>query len=224
MAVQFVQPHRFTADEYRRMARIGLVPGQGTELVDGVVVSGTRPLRFSSEDYLRLADEGILQHDDRVELIDGEIIDMSPIGPRHSSCVARLLKLLTSRAPGLEVRIQDVLHLRDGFDPHPDAAVYESRADGYQDRHPTAEDALLVVEVAESSLLYDRTAKTEHYAEAGIPEYWLVDLKRDVIIVSRSPLGAQFTTVSELRRGERWDSPALGGTVAVDDVLGPSRA
>jgi Uma2 family endonuclease len=206
------------------MARIGLLPREGTELVDGVVVAGTRPVRFTSADYVRLADEGILRDDERVELIDGEIIDMSPIGPRHSSCVARLLKLLTGRVPDLEIRIQDVLHLRDGFDPHPDAAVYRPRADGYQDRHPTAEDALLVVEVADSSLLYDRTAKTEHYAEARIPEYWLVDLKRDIIVVSRSPVAGQFGEVAELRRGERWHSPALGGFVAVDDVLGSLRA
>jgi Uma2 family endonuclease len=224
MAVQFVQPHRFTADQFRRMARIGLVPTEGAELIDGVVVVGTRPFRFSSADYLRLEEEGILAEDHRVELIDGEIIQMSPAGPRHSSCVARLTKLLTSRAPDLEIRIQDVLHLRDGFDPQPDAAVYRPSADGYEERHPTAGDALLVVEVADSSLLYDRTAKTEHYAEAGVPEYWLLDLKRDVVVVSSEPVGAQFARVRELRHGQRWTSPALGGPVAVDEVLGPARS
>jgi Uma2 family endonuclease len=224
MAAQFVQPRRFTVDDYRRMGCIGLLPEHGTELIDGVVVAGTRPFRFTSADFLRLAEVGVLQKEERVELLDGLIIDMNPFGPRHSSCVARVLTLLTGCAPELEIRIHDVLHLREGFDPHPDAAVYRPRPDAYRDSHPTADDALLVVEVAESSLLYDRTIKTEHYAAAGVPEFWLVDLKRDVIVVSRKPVAGQFTEAREYRHGERWHSPALAATVAVDDVLRPLRA
>ncbi|HEX8246192.1 MAG TPA: Uma2 family endonuclease [Longimicrobium sp.] len=224
MAVQFVQPHRFSADQYRRMTEIGVVPENGTELIDGVVVAGTRPFRFTSEDYFRLGREGILDEDERVELLDGEIIQMTPIGSRHSSVVARLTRLLVARAGAAEVRIQDVLHLRDGREPQPDAAVYRAPGDAYETRHPVAEDALLVVEVADSSLLHDRTVKAEHYAEAGIPEYWLVDLKRDVVIVARNPVGMEFMDVREYRRGEAWVSPALGaGEVRADDVLGPAR-
>src|SRR5215213_2616702 len=163
MAVQFVQPYRFTEEQYRRMAEIGVIPEHGTELIDGVVVEGTRPFLFSSEDYFRLGEEGILDEDDRVELFDGEIIAMSPISGRHSKCVARLIKLLGPRVGDGELRIQDVLHLRKGREPQPDAAIYRLRddEDGDDDNQPTAADALLVVEVADSSLLFDRTVKME---------------------------------------------------------------
>jgi Uma2 family endonuclease len=222
MAVQFVQPHRFTVDQYRRMASIGVIPASGTELVDGVVIAGTRPVRFSSADYHRLAEEGLFREDERVELVDGEILEMTPIRPPHSSCISRLNRLLVSRAPELEVRTQDVLHLRDGFDPQPDAAVYRCDPNGYRDRHPSADDVLFVVEVADSSLLYDRTYKAEHYAAASIPEYWLVDLKRDMVVVMQRPVGAEFTDVREYRHGERWDSPGLGGAmIEATAVLGP---
>jgi Uma2 family endonuclease len=227
MAVQFVQPYRFTNAQYRRMAEIGLIPGHGTELIDGVVVEGTRPFLFSSEDYFRLGEEGILDEDDRVELFDGEIIAMSPIGGRHSKCVARLIKLLGPRVGDGELRIQDVLHLRKGREPQPDAAIYRLQADGDgddDDSQPTAADALLVVEVAESSLLFDRTVKMEEYAGAGIPEYWLVDLRRNVVVVASNPVGTQFMDVHEYSSGDRWKSPALGDYwISVEDVLGRPR-
>ena len=222
MAVQFVQPHRFTAEQYRRMTEIGVVPANGTELIDGVVVSGTRPFRFSSEDYFRLGSEGILDEDDRVELLDGEIIDMSPIGPHHSKCVARVIDLLaTRRARGVELRIQDVLKVAEGLTYHPDAALYQLPADQLEERQPGPGDALLVVEVADSSLLYDRTVKMEHYAGSGIAEYWVIDLKRNVVIVACDPVGTQYLEVREYGRGESWTSPAVtGGPVRAEDILG----
>lgn len=224
MAVQFVQPHRFTIEEYRRMADIGLVPTDSTELIDGVVVEGTRPWRFSSDDYFRLGDAGILDEDERVELADGEIVQMTPIGSRHSACVARLTRLLSERAGQAELRIQDVLHVRDGSERQPDAGVYRSRNDGYETAHPSAADALLIVEVADSSLLVDRTVKMEEYAVAGIPEYWIVDLRRNVVIVSHDPVGGQFMDVREYGEGDEWRSPALGdAVVSAVAVLGVRR-
>jgi Uma2 family endonuclease len=224
MAVQFLQPHRFTAEQYRRMAEIGMVPENGTELIDGVVVSGTRPIRFTSEDYFRLGSEGILDEDDRVELVDGEIVDMSPIGPRHSKCVARLLKLLRAPLGNAELRVQDVLRVNEELTYHPDVAVYRLRPGEYEDEQPGATDALLVAEVADSSLLYDRTVKMEHYAEAGVREYWVVDLKRDMVIVARNPVASQYTDVREYRRGDTWRTPeVLAGEIRGEDVLGPAR-
>lgn len=221
MAVQFVQPHRFSVDQYRRMVEIGVVPKEGTELIDGVVVSGTRAYRFSSGEYFRLGEAGILSEDERVELLDGEIVAMTPIGSRHSSCVARLTRLLAARVGNAELRIQDVLHVRDGYDPQPDAAVYRSSPNGYEAAHPTAADALLVVEVADTSLLADRTVKMEQYAEAGVPEYWVVDLGRNVIIVSQNPVGGQYLDVREYGRGDTWQSAALGGAeIEVADIIG----
>jgi Uma2 family endonuclease len=224
MAVQFVQPHRFSVEQYRRMTEIGMVPEDGTELIDGVVVSGMRPHRFSSAEYFRLGEAGIIDEDERVELLDGEIIQMTPIGSRHSSCVSRLIRILMPLRGGAELRIQDVLHLREEDDPQPDAALYRPRSDDYEEEHPTAADALLVVEVADTSLLYDRTVKMERYAEAGVPEYWIVDLRRNVVIVSRNPLAGQFMDVREYGPGERWRSAALGNAeVVVDDIVGKPR-
>jgi len=222
MAVQFVQPHRFSTDLYRRMTEIGMVPEDGTELIDGVVVSGTRPYRFSSDDYIRLGTEGILSRDDRVELVDGEIVEMSPIGPRHSKCVARLIELLTARrVRGAEVRVQDVLRLREGRTAHPDLGLYRLREGEFEDEQPTGRDALLVVEVADSSLLYDRTVKMDDYAAAGVQEYWVVDLRRNAVIVSRKPVAGQFMDVREHGAGETLQSSAVGDAgIAVDDIIG----
>jgi Uma2 family endonuclease len=224
MAVQFVQPHRFSVDQYVRMTEIGVLPEHGTELIDGVVVSGTRPFRFTSADFHRLAEAGILSEDDRVELFDGEIIEMTPVGSRHASCVSRLARMLIARAGDHIVRVQDPVHVDEGEDPQPDLAVVRARDDEYEDSHPVAADVLLLVEVADTSVLFDRTAKTERYAAAGIPELWLVDLTRDVIVVSLVPIGGQFGSVREFRRGDWWHSPALGGSeIQVDDVLGRGR-
>jgi Uma2 family endonuclease len=224
MAVQFVQPHQFTPEQYRRMVSIRAVPQADAELVDGVVVVGLRPYRFSDEDYARLGEEGILDEDARVELVDGEIIQMTPIGPRHSTAVSRVAQLLYRFGGSREVRTQDVIVLRKGFRPHPDAVLYRSPTDAYALEHPRAEDALLVVEVADTSLLYDRTLKAEHYASAGIPEYWLVDLKRDVVVVMERPVASAYTDVREYRHGESWTSAALDGAqVDAASVLGPAR-
>jgi hypothetical protein len=222
MAVQFLQPHRFSAEQYRRMTELGVVPDHGTELIDGVVVSGTRPFRFTSEDYFRLGREGILDDGDRVELLDGEIVDMSPIGGRHSRCVGRLIKLLAPLVGDAELRIQDVLCLTPDYHPQPDAVVYRPQAEDVDDdSQPPVEDALLAVEVADSSLLYDRTVKMEQYAAAGIPEYWIIDLRRDIVVVSRAPVAGQYMHGAEHGRGDSWTSPALGGArIAVDDVMG----
>jgi len=224
MAVQFVQPHQFTPEQFCRMTRDGLIPRQGMELIEGVVVSGTRPLQFSNAGYLRLAEEGILHEDDRVELIDGEIVRMSPVGGRHSECVARLVKLLVGCAGDKDTRIQDPLVLADGQQPQPDAFVARPRPATYDASLRSAADALLVIEVADSSLLFDRTIKAQHYADAGIPEYWLVDLKRDVVLVMQEPAASAYLDAREYRHGESWTSPALDGAeIEAASVLGPPR-
>ena len=221
MAVQYLQPHRFTVDQYRRMTEIGVVPEGGTELIDGVIVAGTRWHRFSSSDFFLLGREGILDEDDRVELIDGEIVDMSPIGPRHSKCVSRLNRLLSRLVGEADLRIQDVLQLTTERTVHPDAAVYRPSADGYEERQPKPADALLIVEVADTSLLYDRTVKMEDYATAGVQEYWVIDLQRNVVIVSQKLVAGQFMDVREYASGDTWQSPALGGAeIDVADIIG----
>jgi Uma2 family endonuclease len=152
-----------------------------------VEVAATRR-RFTRAEYYRMAEVGILGRRDRVELIRGEIVEMSPIGPRHSAFVDNLNRLLVRRLPDdVIVRVQGPVALADDTEPEPDLTVLRRRAVPYKDREAWAEDALLVIEVAESSLAYDRSTKLRLYAEAGIPEYWVVDCTAETVEVHRGP-------------------------------------
>jgi Uma2 family endonuclease len=220
MAVQFAQPYRFSEQQLARMTEAGIIPGSGTDLVDGVPYRAGVPIRFSTDDYFRLGEFGVFREGDRVELIDGEIIEMSPEGSRHSSCIRRLIRYLAPRVGTAIVGAQDSLSLPDGSWPRPDVVVLQPRDDEYVDDHPTSRDALVVVEVSDSSLRSDRHVKAGRYAQAGIPEYWLVDLTRDKVSIHQSPVAGQYTDVRLYGSGESWASPGLGGLeVTVDDVL-----
>jgi hypothetical protein len=124
-----------------------------------------------------MARAGILPEDSRVELINGEIIDMAPIGSRHAAAVKQLTRIL-NRAVGdtAIVSVQDPIHLDPHTEPQPDLALLRPRDDFYKTAHPRAADVLLVIEVADTSLHYDREIKLPLYARHGIPEVWLVDL------------------------------------------------
>lgn len=128
-------------------------------------------------DYYRMAETGILPAGLRVELIEGEIIDMAPIGSRHASTVDRLA-FLFNRAVGNQawVRVQNPVRLNDFSEPEPDLALLRWRDDFYAGGHPGPQDVLLIVEVADASLEYDRDTKLPLYARHGIPEAWLIDL------------------------------------------------
>src|ERR671938_544657 len=132
---------------------------------------------FSVDEYYRMGEAGILTEDDRVELIEGEIIEMSPIGSRHAACVNRLNTLLGRHLRQTAiVSVQNPIRLDAYSEPEPDVALLRPRADYYESGHPTPADALLIVEVADTSADYDRIIKLPLYAKAGIPEAWLVDL------------------------------------------------
>jgi Uma2 family endonuclease len=152
-----------------------------------VDVTATRR-RFTREEYYRMAEVGILGRRDRVELIKGEIVEMSPIGRRHGAFVDNLARLLILRLGDRAiVRVQGAVALADDTEPQPDLAVLRRRAVPYKEREAWAEDAMLVIEVAESSLAYDRSTKMRLYAEASIPEYWVVDGAAESIEVCRGP-------------------------------------
>lgn len=179
--------------------------------------------RFTVDDFHRMGDAGIFSQDDRVELINGEIFEMSPIGSEHAGCVRDIDRWL-QRLLGDEVLVsaQQPLKIEDDGEPIPDIAVLRPRRDGYRGSHPTPADALLVIEVADSSVLFDRNVKSRLYAAAGVPEYWVVDLPRQSVAVYQAPEQGEFTDHGEFPRGMSWRSPALGGrTVAAADVLGP---
>lgn len=222
MAVQFAQAYRFSEQQLARMAQAGVVPEYGTELIEGVPYRAGAPLRFSSEDYFRLGELGILHEGDRVELMDGEVIELSPEGNRHSACIRRLMRFLFPHVGQAIIGSQDSLSLPDEYWPQPDVIVLRPHENEYEDRHPTHADALVVVEVADSSLRLDRNVKSVRYAQSGIPEFWLVDLKRDRIFVHRDPAGSAYQHVQSYGAGESWTSVALGGlNVPVDVVLKP---
>jgi len=144
--------------------------------------------RFTRKEYYRMAEVGILGERDRVELIRGEIVEMSPPGRHHRAFVNNLNRLLSRRLPEhAVVSVQNPLPLSDDTEPQPDLAVLRSREVSYREREARAEDALLVVEVAETSLAYDRSTKLRLYAAAGIPEYWVVDCTAETVEVHRGP-------------------------------------
>jgi Uma2 family endonuclease len=154
--------------------------------------------RLSVEDYYRMAEVGILGPEERVELIDGEIVDMAPIGSRHAGTVAQLHILLQRAvADSADVRVQAPLRLDRYSEPEPDLAVLRPRSDYYKSAHPGPADALLVVEVAETSLRYDRDVKVALYARFGIVEAWLVDTRSARLTRYRNPSAGAYETVDE---------------------------
>ena len=149
--------------------------------------------RLDVADYYRMAEAGILGEDDRCELIDGEIIDMAPIGSEHSAIVKRLNRLfeLVVHHQAI-VSVQDPIRLNRQNEPQPDIALLHYREDFYRDAHPGPEDVLLIIEVADSSARYDREIKLPLYARHGIPEVWIVDLRQRRLDIHRQPDGAAY--------------------------------
>jgi Uma2 family endonuclease len=155
-----------------------------------------RRRRLDVEVYYRMAEAGILSPDDRVELIDGEIIDMAPIGSPHAGSVNRIAWAFAEpfRLRKAIVSVQNPLRLDAHNEPQPDVMLLRPRPDDYVLAHPTAEDVLLLVEVAESSLAYDRATKLPLYARHAIREVWIVDLVGRAVEVHGHPVAGRFTT------------------------------
>ncbi len=177
---------------------------------------------YTIGDYHRMVDDGLLRPDDRVELIEGVIIPMSPIRSPHAGCVNRTSALLHRRLGRRAiVATQNPIVLNRYSEPEPDIAVLRPRSDYYGGRHPEPDDVLLVVEVADSSLLYDRRTKIPLYARAGIPEVWLVDLPGRRIEVHREPSFRVYREVKILTRGRRLASAAFPRILLrVSEILG----
>ena len=180
---------------------------------------------FSVDEYYRMAEAGILGEDDRVELIEGEIVQLSPIGPRHADRVDRLNSLFFERfRGGARIRIQNPVRLSNRSEPEPDLALL--RPEGERDRpyesaHPTPADVLLVVEVADHSVEYDLGRKARLYARHGIPELWVLNLRAERLFVHRDPTPRGYATSRILGRGESISALAFPEIVlTVDEILG----
>lgn len=158
--------------------------------------------RFTVDEFHRMAAAGVFTEDDRVELLEGEVTVMTPIGHRHAAAVNflndRLGEALRGRAL---VQVQNPVRLGPHNEPQPDLALLRRAADYYRTAPPTAADVFCVIEVADTTVEYDR-AKLPLYAEAGVPETWIVDLQTERLEVYREPRGARYERAVVLRRGE----------------------
>ena len=153
--------------------------------------------RLTVEEYYRMAEVGLLAPETRVELIDGEILDMAPIGKRHAGVVDQLAELMMAAAgQRAQVRIQNPLRLDQSSEPAPDLVLLKRRPDKYKSAHPAPADALLVIEVSESSLHFDLNKKLPLYARHGIPEVWIVDLAAPRVHFFHAPHDAGFEYTS----------------------------
>jgi Uma2 family endonuclease len=173
------------------------------------------------ERYFALVDEGLLEPDDRVELLEGVVVAMSPRNPLHDTVVSLVDRALARAVGGrAAVRCQCSLVLGRWSVPEPDVLVVPGRERDYLTAHPTT--ALLAIEVADTSLAQDRLTKAALYAAAGIPEYWIVNLRDRVVEALRDPdpAAARYRERAVVRHGERLSIAALGGIeVAADDLL-----
>ncbi len=164
--------------------------------MDDTLIAPTRH-KLNVDDYHRMGEAGILGEGDRVELIDGELIDMAPIGQDHAATVNKLTQtLVLAFGEAAIVSVQNPVRLNRFSEPQPDFAVFRPRADFYATgERPGPSDTLLVIEVADSSLRYDRGVKLPLYARAGIAEVWIVDLRQRALDVHRAPAGERYLTV-----------------------------
>jgi Uma2 family endonuclease len=178
---------------------------------------------FTVDEYYRMAEAGIFDEDDRVELIEGEIIEMVPIGSRHAGVVKRLIALLSGLISDDKAILsaQDPVRLNDLSEPEPDVALLRPRPDFYTESHPEPQDVLLVIEVADSSAESDRLIKVPLYARAAIPEVWVVDVNADVIDMYRSPSSGSYLFHAGASRGDTISPEALPEVrLKVSDILG----
>jgi len=172
--------------------------------------------RFNVADYHLMAETGVLKPDARVELLDGKIIDMSPIGPFHGGSVNRLNRLFNKLARGRWlVSAQNPVHLDEYSEPQPDLMLLKPVGDDYTSQHPVPEDVFLLIEVADTTLGLDREKKLPLYGRAGIAEVWIVDLVARTIEIYREPHFSGYGSQRILRAGEH-ASPLAFPDVMID--------
>jgi Uma2 family endonuclease len=145
-----------------------------------------RPL--TTDDYHRMIQNGIIHEGEHVELILGQIVNMAAKGTRHTLCTRKIFKLLLNKiGDQADIQSQDPIVLSDRTEPEPDIVIARQRSDEYVNSHPTPNDIILIIEVADSTLTYDRQIKLPLYATAGIQEYWIVNLIDNRLEVYREP-------------------------------------
>ena len=178
--------------------------------------------RFDVDDYYRMAEAGILSREDRVELIEGEIVDMTPIGSAHGGTTTFLTSLVAHLVADGEVlaSVQGPVRLDRHNEPQPDLMLLRPRADFYRTSHPTAADVLLLVEIADSSLAYNRGPKLALYARLGVPEVWIIDLAGRAVEVCWEPGPKGYSKLERLTRGDVTARLVPGLVLGVSALLG----
>jgi Uma2 family endonuclease len=190
------------------------------QLQGGVMATPFPRRKFTVEQYYQMAETGILAPDERVELLEGEIIPMAPIGPRHLLCVNKLTRYLNSQLDeSVMVNTQNPIRLDDFSEPQPDVSLIKDAEQLTE--VPSSAATILAIEVADSTLDRDRTIKQKAYANAKIPEYWIVNLPEDVVEVYRDPVGDEYQTVRILAREDSLSPLRLPHLVlSTDKILG----
>lgn len=181
-----------------------------------------KPYQFTMEQFHQMAEVGLLKQDQRVELIDGAVVYMSHISKCHAGVVNRVVALL-HRLLGENaiVAVQNPMSVAKYTEAYPDIAALALRDDYYASELPTPADARLIVEVADTSLAYDRDVKVPLYAHGGVPEVWVVDLNENVVLAYRVPKDGAYTESRTLKRGDTLPLPGVSGAVVkVEDILG----
>lgn len=176
---------------------------------------------FSVDEFHQMAEAGVFREDDRLELLDGEIVQTTPIKSQHAGCVNYLSDTFWRKCPGTAiVSVQNALVLDDRTEFYPDVALLVRRPDFYRESHPRPSDVLLVVEVSDTTLSYDRQVKLPRYARAGIPEVWIIDLVGRAIDMYRQPAGGEYHEQRHVGPGESLTIPgSRDQQIAVSDVL-----
>lgn len=177
---------------------------------------------FTVQEYHLMDEAGVFGENERVELIEGEIIQMAAIGRRHAARVDRLAEFFGDRVRQRAIiRVQNPISLGSSSEPQPDIALVQRRADFYEESLPNSEDILLLVEVADSTVNYDRDVKVPNYSRSGIQEVWLWDLEANCLEVYRNPTANGYISVQKFERGETvspLDFPDFA--VSIDGILG----
>lgn len=230
--------HRFSVNDFQRMRESGVLkPQDQVELLDGLIIArsggvpgGGLPAReskamdavpdswvpfhrFMVEEYYRMGEIGLFAPNARIELIEGEVIDMAPMGSWHCGTVDWITALFFGALPQrANIRTQGAVRLSPFSEPEPDIALVKRRGDFYRNNHPGPSETLLVVEVSDSSLQTDQKVKVPLFAHYGIPEVWIVDGVHERLHVYRSPKGSQYTDIVSM------DHPGILALAALADV------
>lgn len=160
--------------------------------------------KFTTQQYQLMHEAGVFAQDERLELIDGEIKKMSPIGRKHAACVNRLVTLFTKKLGDLIIlSVQNPISLADNSEPQPDLAILKLRDDFYEESLPTPSDILLIIEVADSTIAYDLEVKAPLYASVGIPEMWLFDVNKKAIEGYSQPSAPGYKQLNRYEKNDK---------------------